>query len=399
MEDRPKIAAIVTRYRDRSHAEVIVTKFMRGFPTDDGLIPPRTQLASLYIDQIHEGDIGLSIADEFNVPIYPSIRSALTLGGDRLAVDGVLLIGEHGDYPRSTLGQEMLPRCYFFEQICGVMAESDRVVPVYNDKHFSYRWDYARWMYETAKRMRIPLWAGSALPVCWRNPVWEHALDGPIDEALAIGFHMLERYGYHGLESLQCQVERRRGGESGVRRVRCLAGDEVWESGRRGEWSLELANRALAAIEGGPGELDPSSVDDPHVFLIDYSDGLRGAVLVLGDTGYVTKFAYAQRCGDSIDAVEYHVDAGSTHAVFGYLGLNIENFLICRTPPTPVERTYLTTGILEAAMRSNAAGGEPIDTPDLETIRYDVAGFSPRRPAGARPIGASLKAWDELGSS
>ena len=38
-------------------------------------------------------------AEEFDVPMYGSINQALTLGGKELAVDGVLLIGEHGDYP------------------------------------------------------------------------------------------------------------------------------------------------------------------------------------------------------------------------------------------------------------------------------------------------------------
>ena len=204
-----RIAAVVTTFFPNSHAGVIVPKFLRGFPIDDELIAPRTQLASLFIDQIHQNDVGRHIAQEYNIPIYESIRAALTLGGDSLAVDAVLLIGEHGDYPRSDLGQEMLPRRYFFEQICGVIAESGRPIPVYNDKHLSYRWDDARWMYTTAKQLHIPLWAGSALPVAWRRPNFEHPLDAPIDEALSIGFHMLERYGFHALESLQCQVERR----------------------------------------------------------------------------------------------------------------------------------------------------------------------------------------------
>ncbi len=135
----PKIAAIVTTFFPNSHAGVIVDKFLRGFPTDDGLVSPRTSIASIYIDQIHQRDVGRQLAHEFDIPIYESIRAALTLGGDTLAVDGVLLIGEHGDYPVSRLGQEMLPRRYFFEQIAGVLGEAERPVPVFNDKHLSYR--------------------------------------------------------------------------------------------------------------------------------------------------------------------------------------------------------------------------------------------------------------------
>ena len=388
-----RVAAIVTTFFPNSHAGVIVPKFLRGFPTDDGLIAPRTQLASLYIDQIHQNDVGRQIAHEHDVPIYESIRAALILDGDSLAVDGVLLIGEHGDYPRSALGQEMLPRRYFFEQICGVIAESDRPIPIYNDKHLSYRWDDAHWMYTTAKQLDVPFWAGSALPVGWRRPNFEHPLGAPIEEALSIGFHMIERYGFHALESLQCQVERRQGGETGVRSVQCLSGDAVWRAADAGRWSFELAENALGTIEDGPESLDPAQVEDPHVFLIEYCDGLKGAALMLGDNGYVRKFAYAAKRGNVIDAMEYHTDSGATHAVFSYMGLNIEDFFLSGVPPSPVERTYLTTGILEAAMCSHGSGGAQIETPHL-AIRYTPTESQFRRPTGTRPTGASLSAWE-----
>ncbi|MAG37268.1 MAG: hypothetical protein CL878_13625, partial [Dehalococcoidia bacterium] len=288
-----RVAAVVTAYPQRSHANTIVTKFLRGFPTDEGLIPPRTTVASLFIDQVHSEDVGRQLAHEFDVPVFESIRSALTLGGESLAVDAVLLIGEHGDYPRSTLGQEMLPRRYFFEQICGVIAETGRPIPVYNDKHLSYRWDDADWMYRTATDLKVPLWAGSALPVAWRRPVFEHPRGEPLDEALTIGFHMIERYGFHAIEALQCQVERRRGGETGVRSVQCLSGSAVWEAAREGRWSQALADRAVQAIDGGPDRVDPDQYDEPHVFLIQYHDGLRGTILMLGESNLVQKFAYA----------------------------------------------------------------------------------------------------------
>ena len=392
MPDDFRIAAVVTSYAPRSHASGIVTKFLRGFPTDEGLMAPRTRVASMFIDQLHEQDIGRQIAFEHNVPLYESIRGALTIGSGRLAVDAVLIVGEHGDYPRSALGQEMLPRRYFFEQVSGVIAESGRTIPVFNDKFLSYRWDDARWMYETARELGVPLWAGSALPVSWRRPDFEHPIGEPIDEAVAIGFHMLERYGYHALEILQSNVERRAEGETGVRSVRCLSGGAVWRAAEDGLWSRDLADHALAAIKGGPGKLAPARVEAPHVFLVEYRDGLKAAVPMLGDNGYVRTFAYAARRGNSVDALEYDTDSGDTHAVFSYLGLNIEDFFLTGRPPSPLERTYLTTGILEAAMRSNGAGGRPVETPHL-AISYQPSGKPPRRPANPRATGASAGPW------
>ena len=387
-----QIAAVVTSYPPRSHAAVIVTKFLRGFPTDEGLISPRTRVASMYIDQIHEQDIGRQVAQEHGVALYESIRGALTLGTGRLAVDAVLIIGEHGDYPRSQLGQEMLPRRYFFEQVAGVIGEMGRPVPIFSDKHLAYRWDDARWMYETALEQGIPIWAASAVPVSWRSPNFDHPLGEKLDEAVSVGFHMLERYGFHAIEALQCQVERRFGGETGVRSVQCLSGTEVWRSAEQGQWSRELAEKAVGAIESGPDSIDPSRIDDPHIFLIDYRDGFRAAIPMLGDTGYITKFAYAGRRSQQIDVVEYHIDSGPAHAAFGYLGLNIENFFLTGKPPTPVERTYLTTGILEAAMISNGSGGSVVETPHLD-ISYQVSKSSPIRPEGLRPMGTSIGPW------
>jgi hypothetical protein len=205
---------------------------------------------------------------------------------------------------------------------------------------------------------------------------------------------MIERYGFHALEILQSQVERRRGGETGVRSVQCLSGDAVWRAGEQGQWSLPLANTALSQIEGGPGQLDPKQVDDPHLFLIEYVDGLRAAVLMLGD-GYVRKFAYAEQRGALTDALEYHTDSGPTHAAFGYLGVNIDDFFLSGVPPSPVERTYLTTGMLEAAMISLGRGGRRVETPHLSMIRYQPV-VRTRRPTGPRPSGASIAEWKVL---
>lgn len=385
-----RVAAITTTFFPNSHAGVLAAKFLTGFATDEGLIAPRTRVASLYIDQIHRNDVGLQLARQYGVPVYQSIPGAMTLGTSELAVDGVLLIGEHGDYPRTALGQEMLPRRWLFEQVCGVLAEHGRSVPVFVDKHLSYRWSDARWMYDTARELRVPLWAGSSLPVHWRRPNVEHPLGDPLDEALATGFHMLERYGFHALESLQCQVERRVGGETGVVAVTCLSGEGVWWAADAGRWPTDLADAALAATNPGPHRLEPERVSDPHLFLLEYADGLHGTVLMLGDDGYVRKFAYAGQRGGRIDSFEFHGDEGPNRAHFSYFGLAVEDFLLSGRPQSPVERTLLTTGVLEAAMISHHRGGRRIETPHLD-IAYAPMTGEVRRPKESEPGGASLE--------
>src|SRR5205814_6961264 len=123
-------------------------------------------------DQISENppDVGQALAKQHDVRVSPSIEDALTLGGGRLAVDGVLMICEHGRYPRSATTSIQYPKRRFFEEIVKVFEKSGRVVPVFCDKHLSDNWDDAKWLYDTAKRMKIPLMAGSSLPTLLRRP-------------------------------------------------------------------------------------------------------------------------------------------------------------------------------------------------------------------------------------
>ena len=64
MSDKKKIAAIVTSYSPHSHADVLIPKFLKGFPADEGLMPPKVELASMYLDQIHERDVGVGLGSD-----------------------------------------------------------------------------------------------------------------------------------------------------------------------------------------------------------------------------------------------------------------------------------------------------------------------------------------------
>lgn len=388
MEQDKKIAAIITTYFPHSHADVIATKYMTGFPTDEGHRAPRVELASIYLDQIDSRDIGVGLAEENNVPIYPSIRQALTLGESDLAVDGVLLIGEHGDYPHNEFGQHMYPRRYMFEQICGVFASSGRSVPVFCDKHLSYNWEDANWMYFRANELNVPFMAGSSLPICWRQPFLEHPFDTPMESAISIGYGGVESYGFHALETLQCMIERRQGGEWGVVAVQCIEGDAVWNAAESGEWSMDLAEAACAQIRNRPDSSIVEGCPNPTLFLMEHRDGFRSAVLMLN--GYVTDFAYACKNGDEISATEFYLQNGPPHCHFSYLSLNIEEMFLTGIPTYPVERTLLTTGILDAIMHSRAQEGGRLETPQLEEITYQSYQNAPIRPTAPRPEGATL---------
>ena len=299
MAQRKKIAAIITEYRVPAHADVIVGKFIKGFPTDEGMQEPQVDIASMYLDQIPDNDIGLQVSKEYDIPVYQSIPAALCLGGGKLAVDGVISIGEHGTYAFNEKGQHMYPRRFFFEQICGVMATSGRSVPVFSDKHLSYNWCDAKWMYDRAVELNVPFMAGSSVPLGWRDPWLEHELDAPIEDALMLSFGGIESYGYHGFEGLQAMVERRRGGETGLAAVQCLEGEAVWQAGADGLWSRQLA-AAAAAVGKTSAEPMEEACENPAAFLLEYRDGFKAALLHLN--GYVEEWSYAARVNGQVQA-------------------------------------------------------------------------------------------------
>ena len=385
-----KIAAIVTEYRRFSHADVIITKFLKGLPTDQGLIPARVQIASLYVDQFPDSDLSRHYAARYNIPIYGSIRQALTLGGDTLAVDGVLLIGEHGDYAWNEKEQHLYPRKYFMEQICGVFATSGRAVPVFNDKHLSYNWHDAKWMYDRAAKLGAPFMAGSSLPVGWRNPWLEHDRETPLQEALVVSYAGLDIYGFHALETLQCMIERRVGGESGVAAVTCLEGEAVWQAARDGLWPRDLAEAAVATMQEKPDLPFEALFGKPALFLLEHNDGFRSIVLMAPEqAGLLQGFAYAARIDHAIHACEVYLPE-DPHAHFSYLSLNVEEMFVTGQPSWPVERTLLTTGTLEALLDSRYQGHVRLPTPHL-TIQYQSYATVPWRPTGPRPVGAALQ--------
>src|SRR5205085_1777451 len=163
-----RIAAVVTEYRHNSHADVIVGKYLEGFRQNGQPPGPRSKIVSMYTAQVPKNDMSREKAKQHNVPIYPTIWEALTLGGDRLAVDGVLLIGEHGNYPYNEKGQHLYPRYELFLEITDGFRAAKKSVPVFSDKHLSYNWHKAKRMVEISHELKFPLMAGSSIPVAYR---------------------------------------------------------------------------------------------------------------------------------------------------------------------------------------------------------------------------------------
>ena len=180
-EDAPtrRVAAVVTEYRHNSHADVIVSRLLLTDMLDGTGRDSPLKLASLYTDQRPPNDISRLLAASHRFPIKPSIAEALTLGTGKLAVDGVLLVAEHGKYPFSATGNHQYPKRRFWDETVEVFRESGRVVPVFIDKHLSDNWEDARHIYDTARELKIPLHGGLVGPGDLAPPARRRRPRGP----------------------------------------------------------------------------------------------------------------------------------------------------------------------------------------------------------------------------
>jgi len=374
-EPRP-VAGVTTVYRKRSHADVILGKILEGF-AHDGKEKPGLRLVSLYVDQFPDGDMSRDLAGKHGFKLCQSIPEALTLGGDKLAVDGVLVVGEHGDYPDNEKGQKLYPRRKFFEEVAKTFRKTGKSVPALMDKHLSATWADAKWVYDTANELFCPLLAGSTIPLTWRRPKLTLQKGCELTAAVQLGYGPFEAYGFHALEGLQCMVDRRSGGETGVAAVTTLTGRAMWDALAAGRFSQELLEEAIrrapAHAKGDYKELS-AKTKDAGIMLVEYRDGLTAAVAMLngflreGDGG---AFCFAGRLKgeEQPRSTQFYLQQPEPFAHFGYLVRAFDWMVRTGHAPYPAARTLLTTGVLDAAMTSRHQDGKRIETPHL-AIRY-----------------------------
>lgn len=378
---RKKVALIATEVRKYSHAQHFIDRLLEGYGWHGAHHKPPLDLVALYIDQFPEGELSRERARRHGVKIYPTIAEALTLGGSKLGVDGVLIIGEHGRYPRNPKDQTLYPRYKFFKQVVKVFEESGRSVPVFNDKHLSTNWREATEMVEDSKRLGFAFLAGSSLPVTWRIPSIEMPLDTVLEESVCICYGGIDSYDFHGLETAQCMSERRAGGEVGVRSVQAVRGDKVWELLAERDPTKKLLLAALArshTFRAPPGytfaapSLDWLKQTSPAAvaYFFEHLDGFRTTMFLLA--GGVLDFDYAGlvKASGQVVSCQMHLPMPPRQTTladfFNPLMNHIEQTILDGKATYPVERALLTTGMTEFAVESLYRGQVRLLTPELK---------------------------------
>ncbi len=382
---RKRMAVVTTEWRDRSHAWHMAERFLVGYPIGGKWHKPPFEVVSAYVDQFPKGDLSRSRAEEFGFKIYPTIAEALRAGGDKLGVDAVLIIGEHGNYPTNEIGQKQYPRYEFFKQTTDVFRKDGRAVPVFNDKHLSWKWEWAKEMAEISRELKFPFLAGSSLPVTWRMPAIDMPYDAEVEEVLVVAIGNVDIYDFHALETLQCMAERRRGGETGVVAVQALRGDAVWKAMQSGGWSgggwdprlfeaclsrsHTLAQPATFSHRYPTRDQIREWVKQPVAYRIEYADGLKGTMLLMN--GLVDDFTFAARLKGQAEPLStlFHLPPTPNVTYSAALMSQAEAMFTTGKAPYPLERTLLTSGLVAAGLQSLAEGQKRLETPHL-AVRY-----------------------------
>ena len=383
---RPKrLAVVTTEWRSHSHAWHMAERFLNGYPVKGRWHRPPLEVVSAYVDQTPEKDLSRDRAKEFGFTIYPTVAEALRCGGKQLAVDAVLLIGEHGNYPKNELGQTQYPRYELFKQITDVYRADGRAVPVFNDKHLSWKWEWAQEMVALSRELKFPFLAGSSLPVTWRMPAVEMPSGADVQEVMSVAMGGVDSYDFHALEVIQCMAERRRGGETGVKAVQALRGDAVWAAMEKPTWAAGgwdptlfaaclARSHTLAQPPNGshryptPAQMR-AFVKDPVAYRIEYVDGLRATMFLLN--GLVGDFTFAARLRGQAEPLStlFHLPPTPNVVYSAALMAQAERMFVTGKAPYPIERTLLTSGILAAALQSRGADGQRLATPHL-AVKY-----------------------------
>ncbi len=388
---RKKVAALVTAYFHNSHADLLVSRLLETDTLDGkGNVSP-LELVSLYTDQVPANDTSRAMQKKHGFRLSPTIADALTRGhaDGRLAVDGVLLIAEHGVYPASDTGQTVYPKRRFFDETIAVFQKSERIVPLFIDKHLADNWADAKHIFDTAAKLKIPLMAGSCLPQTWRHPAVDVKAGANVKELVVVSFHTLDAYGFHALEAAQALVERRKGGETGIASVQCVEGDAVWQAEKRGVYDVKLLDAAVSGMKWTKlrGDALRKAVTKPTLCSIDYRDGLRISMITLNDV--VGEWSAAWRDADTGEVTSTLFDARDVRPLMHFTWqLNgIESMMLTGKPAWPAERTLLTSGTLDALLISKKQAGKRIKTPQLH-FGYESAWTwkQPPPPPKDRPL-------------
>jgi len=336
-------------------------------------------VASIYLHQHDISELAHRVAQAKDIPIFRTVANALTLGGNELAVDGVVIVGEHGDYPTDLKGRWLLPRWWLYNQMIRVFERSNRSVPVFNDKHLSYCWNETKWMFDKSRELNFPLTGGSSIPLYYRRPEIELDINTPIKNSIVIGGASDEGGIFHCIDVLQSFVEMRKGGETGVKSVQAIRGGaETWKWVERNPWVGNLLDSVAKRFELQPGIFQENA--NANICIVEYNDGTNAAIVAGRGVGWTYAGEIEGQNEPTIISMlgwpgpfdQYHASNAQPHW--------ITELMVTKKEPFNAERLLLSSGITNHYIDSSwengrfSAVGRRIETPFMSVSYLPTRG-------------------------
>jgi hypothetical protein len=329
-----RIAIVAGAYRADSTAGNLGDRFLVGYPYAGVWRKPAVKVASLYVEQKGAGDLSGDRAREFGLQAASSVAEAVK------GADGVLLFE---------------PR--LFDECVKAFEQAGRAAPVYLYKDLGPSFEKAKAMVDASRRLRFPLMAAAAGPFTWRTP----AIDLPMNAEVEAALVATAGAESDAIENLQSMVERRRGGESGVKSVERVAGDAVWKALDGGWISKELLGAALSRSDTPLGLTDKDGrtqdllkagevrnlAKSPTAYLIEYRDGLKAAVLRLEGAIRDCNFAAKGKGSGQAWSTQFLMTPAPMFTHTACLAHGIEQMFANGVSPVPVERALLVAAVLD----------------------------------------------------
>ena len=362
-----RIAFLVDSWYPWSHADVIGTRFLEGYRVGDRAYSSPLTVASVFADTPHPTrDRTHAQATRYGFRVATSVADALLddprSPRPRLAVDGVL-IATREDLPDSGQPQSPMRRLQVVREVLRLMDQTGTRAPIFIDKMLASSWADSQAIVAEAARRGVPLMAGSVLPF---TPLDQPLRTGRVEVGVVIAHTPYWAFSFHAAELLQGFMEQRGPRETGVSEVRDV-GLAYWSMPNRDRWggrvfdalvaSARTRNARAPAVPGGLGQ-------DTIVLLIQYVDGARAVLAQLPGVFDDSEFLLGAQYSDGTIGTSGLVLRGQPYDHFGYLVHALVELYTTGRSPVPVERTLLTTGIVQFGLQARQSGG-PVLSPAL----------------------------------
>ena len=367
-----KIAFVLDGFAVPSPAQQLLNRFHSGYPRDGAF----HRLENCRISVLVTG--GLESAGFARREKDPGLRVSRDLRETLEGADGVVIAGINPGATGIVIAGRSSGAEANDERLKEILQNVPQGARCFVHGAIGTTMEGARQLEKLASLRRVTLLAGTPLGVTWRLPPVEIPKSARLRKALIVVQGKAPVAEFDGLEGLMPVIERRRGGEKGIRSVRFLEGDALWLAGDKGQWSWPLLASALSRSDSPQGDpvrdgrtqdlaglgLVPKLAREPRGWVMEHRDGLRSVILVLD--GVIADYNFAVHASDGgiISAQIYRPPAPAEHQ-FTRLAEVIEDFFRSGKRPWPVERSILIAGLLEVFRNPASRSGQLIQTPGL----------------------------------